>query len=121
MSMGLSAALVKDTNNFIRLAACCIIIICAVPATLSGPNYSEGVYAIVLAVLTLAFSVVVLSCREVVSKFMFPITIILAIFWTIEAALTTFRGPFLATGNGYFASWGAAFFSILVAKAQAEA
>ena len=30
---------------------------------------------------------------------------IFAILWIVMACLVTFRGPFLVTGNGYFAAW----------------
>lgn len=31
------------------------------------------------------------------------------VLWIIAASLTTFVGPFLSTGNGYFAAWGSVF------------
>jgi hypothetical protein len=31
------------------------------------------------------------------------------VLWIIAACLTTFQGPFLNTGNGYFAAWGSVF------------
>jgi len=119
MGIGITHHNFKSTDNFIRLAACALVLICAVPETLNGSNYSEGVYALTLASLTLAFCILVLSFREMVAAYMFPITMCLALFWVIEAALVTFRGPFLDTGNGYFASWGAAFFSVALAQTHA--
>ena len=37
--------------------------------------------------------------------------IVLVLLWIVAACLTTFIGPFLITGNGYFAVWAAPFFS----------
>lgn len=88
---------------------------CAVPSTLGGFFDGEAIYAITLATLTLAFCILAISFRDMVASFMFYILMALALLWVIEAALVTFRGPFDQTGNGYFASWGAAFLCIAMA------
>ena len=42
------------------------------------------------------------GCEGIVG---FVVLSIFAIMWVVLAGLTTFRGPFLTTGNGYFSSW----------------
>lgn len=37
----------------------------------------------------------------------------LAIWWCPGAFVLTFRGPFIFTGNGFFASWASFVFAIL--------
>jgi hypothetical protein len=39
-------------------------------------------------------------------KVEFWLAAFLTIFWIAGAFVMTFRGPFLATGNGYFGAWG---------------
>jgi hypothetical protein len=44
------------------------------------------------------------------------ILIVLSIMWIIGACAVTFSGPFLVTGNGYFASWVTAILSVKAAS-----
>lgn len=118
MGVGLTRQHLQDLNNYIRLATCCIIIICSVPSTLGGFFDGEAIYAITLASLTLAFCIIFVNFREMVASFVFYILLALTLLWVVEAALVTFRGPFDSTGNGYFASWGAAFLCIALASQQ---
>ena len=38
----------------------------------------------------------------------------LFVWWAIAAGIMTFQGPFTATTNGYFATWAALLFSLLL-------
>eukprot|EP00980_Cylindrotheca_fusiformis_P008927 scaffold1901_cov126-Cylindrotheca_fusiformis.AAC.3 len=118
MAIGLSTQRVKDMNNFIRLAACSFILLCAIPSKLEGDYDGEGIYAMVLAAFTLALSMMCIMASHgmnMANHIMLYILMALALLWVVEAGLVTFRGPFIETGNGYFASWGAAFLCIAMA------
>eukprot|EP00980_Cylindrotheca_fusiformis_P008925 scaffold1901_cov126-Cylindrotheca_fusiformis.AAC.1 len=115
MAVGLTTQRVKNMNNFIRLAACSVVIICAVPSKLGGLYDGEAIYAIVLAAFTLALCIMAAQGMIMANHIMLYILMALALLWVVEAALVTFRGPFNQTGNGYFASWGAAFLCIAMA------
>jgi O-antigen ligase len=115
MGIGVTSQRLKGINNFIRLATCSIVIMCAIPSKLGGFFDGESIYAIILASLTLAFCILAISYREMIGSNMFYILMALALLWVVEASLVTFRGPFFQTGNGYFASWGAAFLCIAMA------
>ena len=107
-----------------RLATCCIVIICATPVHFDGEYRGEAQYAMSLACLTLAFTILVLAWGNGTMSSIIPtghefaVIAGLAFLWVIEAALATFRGPFEETGNGYFASWGAAVITVLLAAAK---
>ena len=45
---------------------------------------------------------------------------LLSVAWIVEACLVTFNGPFIYTGNGYFASWAAAATSSMAACAALQ-
>ncbi|EJK57391.1 hypothetical protein THAOC_22572 [Thalassiosira oceanica] len=44
----------------------------------------------------------------------------LAVAWIVEACLVSFNGPFVYTGNGYFASWAGAATSSMAACAAMQ-
>ena len=64
---------------------------------------------IVLAVLVI-LAMLLLLCRGAALATAYPrlplaITSVALTLWLVEVFVSTFRAPFLTTGNGYFASW----------------
>jgi len=104
---------VKGLGAVMGLLASSVVVIVATITPIRDDIYkSEAVYALVLACVTSTFVLLVLAMDKKGGSMhhmtYFGALAILAICWIVEACLVTFRGPFEATGNGYFASWAAA-------------
>ena len=91
------------------VASSLIVIIASIAPIRDGTNRSEAIYALVLACLTCLFLSISVKMGKAHGATYFLALAILAMCWIVEASLTTFRGPFNVTGNGYFGSWTGAF------------
>lgn len=132
MAMGFSADAfknsVKDLGSLMGLGASSGVVIISLISFLGSKAPSntrgESIYAMVVAcftvVLVLGFMYFQkqqqqqgssngtpnLDRTEGIIKFAF--LSFFALLWLVLACLVTFRGPFVTTGNGYFASWAGA-------------
>jgi hypothetical protein len=121
LGVGVQFSNFKNLDNFLRLSAACIVVIAATSFHMDGPFEIESIFALTLASLTLVFCIVVIRHPEVInSSQLYTAMMVMSLLWTIEAALVTFRGPFEFTGNGYFASWAAAFLCIFIAASSGK-
>jgi len=119
LGVGITQDHMRDLNQTIRLATASLVIICSVPSQLGGLFDPEAIYAMTLACFTLTYCIVQTNFANLISQANgFHVYMALALLWVVEAALVTFRGPFNETGNGYFASWGAAFFCVVGASSK---
>lgn len=95
-----------------------IVIIALIRYGFTGPYKNYSIYAICVAGITVfLIGLVVCVERDGEKKFplKFPIFVLFALLWIVLAALVTFKGPFLITGNGYFGSWAGAIFGVMTA------
>jgi len=127
MGLGVSRETIRifrgaNTSDLGLLAAAIIVVIAISVEGFGGGNEdkNEKVYAIVVALVTVAMVLGFMptqmdSDQPVGVKFY--VLAIFAILWFVLACLTTFRGPFKVTGNGYFASWGGALAAVSAAFA----
>lgn len=122
LGVGITQDQLKDLNQTIRLATASLVIVCSVPSQLGGLFDPEAIFALTLACFTLVFCIITTNFANLLTQQnAFYMLMGLTLLWVIEAALVTFRGPFTETGNGYFASWGAAFLCIVSASSKASA
>jgi len=78
-----------------------------------GSSRNESIYAMIVSIFTIIFVVGGIYYERKLSqeppkwilRVKFGILAFLALLWLVLACLVTFRGPFVTTGNGYFASW----------------
>ena len=117
----LKRALFNSTLNL--GAAALVVMISLLPNLIEGvPEYQTEVYiATACASLTMIVVGLFLTlklCTWNTSKNACGESLVLsciACAWVVIACLVTFRGPFLETGNGYFASWFAVAMSVKAA------
>ena len=91
------------------VAASIVLII----ASIEWIRAAEGIFAMTLGGLSIAIiAVLVLIYDKLHKELLRGIAALLAVLWIFGAGILTFRGPFLMTGNGFFASWIGLFCSL---------
>ena len=115
MALGFTAsaiqASVKGLSALMGLLASSIIVIIALIDWVGrGIFRVESIYAMVVACTTLVLVLVHMYKEKKEGDgdgggmVMFGVLAFFSVLWLVLACLVTFRGPFIATGNGYFAS-----------------
>lgn len=114
MALGFTAGAfqnsVKGLGALTGLLASSIIVIIALIDTFGGSYRAESIYAMVVACITLVLLLVHIYKEKKGGDgdgggmVMFVVFAFFSVLWVVLACLVTFRGPFVATGNGYFAS-----------------
>lgn len=124
MALGITYDAVKKTlvehaTPLTGLGFCAFVVVLAVIPFINSEYKWESIFALVVALLTI---VIVLNFiykfqrTSELPEVAFQILLLLAVLWGFTAGITTFRGPFLLTGNGYFASWGGTIIGVVAAK-----
>ena len=122
MGIGITQEHVRSTasgsDSLLGFFASSIIVLIAIIPSISKDD-PPTVYAITLACLSVVLAGFFIAMRNRglgdPSMFKFALLGAFAIMWIVLAFLVTFRGPFLVTGNGYFASWAGAVTSVFAA------
>jgi len=134
MALGFTASAfqtsVKGLGALMGLLASSIIVIIALIDWVGGGLFrGESIYAMVVACITVLLVLVHIYKEKKEGDgdgggmVMFGVLAFFAALWVVMACLVTFRGPFIATGNGYFASWAGAAcacFACFAAKRNAK-
>ena len=127
MGLGVSVAQAKEashgvTGPLFSLFATSIIVVVAISTEgLGSDNQQKGesIYALVVACLSIFLALGLIKKVDLdngqADMLAFGVLACFAILWIVAASLVTFKGPFTLTGNGYFASWGAAIASTVAA------
>lgn len=114
-ALGLTATAFKSTvrgmGALTGLLCCAIIVIIAIVPWIGQDSFYryEAIYAMCVSVATIVLVLAVIvrqkmtdgkSARGCEGIFAFVVLCLFAILWVALAAVCTFRGPFLNTGNG---------------------
>ena len=114
-ALGLTAtafkSAVRGMGALMGLLCCSIIVVIAIVPWLGKDSFyrNEAIYAMCVSVFTMVLVLAVIlrqkmtdgkSARGCEGIFAFIVLCIFAIIWVALAAVCTFRGPFLNTGNG---------------------
>lgn len=100
------------------------ILLIAIIAVGFDTNFGELVYSMIVVCLSILFCGALIFGHnfnavniDALKSNTLPILGGLSIAWIVLACLLTFSGPFLSTGNGYFAAWAGAITSIFAVNA----
>jgi hypothetical protein len=106
-------------NLILGLGACAVVVmISTIPYFDNNHFYNigESTLAVIVSVLTILlvanFVYAKYQNNLQMKQFELPTLAVVAFLWVITASLTTFRGPFTTTGNGYFACWAGVFCAV---------
>jgi hypothetical protein len=124
LSIGISLDKIRSTveenaNPLIGLGFCGFLVSLSIIPYLGTAFYWESIFGLIVALLTIllvGYSLYKYQTSARLPNSAFNILLLSAILWIFTAGITTFRGPFLVTGNGYFASWGGAILSVIACK-----
>lgn len=117
-----SLSLLGKMNSILDLGAGAIVVLISLALALEEDSNSykgEIIYTMLTTCITIcAVFIFSLSYMRQGSRACLEsqILIILSIMWIVGACAVTFSGPFLVTGNGYFASWVTAILSVKAAS-----
>ena len=133
MSMGITKSKMPEnfrkayaeTNVILGLGACSVVTMIACIPQMDSQYKGETLFALIISILTILVvaNFVYAKMKEnlQIQQFEVPTLMVFAILWILAACMTTFRGPFLTTGNGYFAVWAGAVLAVKAALSAVSA
>jgi len=88
-------------------------------------NKGIASYTLAVAVIAIVFGLVTMGMSrfgkdKIDTEIQFWCLLLILVLWIVAACLTTFIGPFLTTGNGYFAVWGSAVFAGMATQKERQ-
>jgi len=88
-------------------------------------NKGIASYTVAVAVIAIVFGLVTMGMSrfgkdKIDTEIQFWCLLLILVLWIVAACLTTFIGPFLTTGNGYFAVWGSAVFAGMATQKERQ-
>ena len=110
--------------NLAVLALCSLLLICTLAPMIANNSAAfragsaQIVYALIIACLTILEVAVAIYLRRAGKPVGAQLNRVLGfarfVVWTVLASWCSFAGPFLGTGNGYFAAWAGVVCSVLL-------
>ena len=129
MALGVNASHLeayKNSGASLGLLASAIVTLTAIAwegFDSKDDDHAGKVYGMCLTCFTILVVLALLKLEEqngAPPAFKLPVLAAFGIMWLTLACLLTFRGPFLTTGNGYFASWAGAVTSLYATMVARE-
>lgn len=115
----LKGAVEENASPVAGLGFCSVLVLLSTLSYLGTTYHWQSLFALLVSLITIVLVVYFLLKFSKNSKLpsqAFKILIMTSLLWILTAAVTTFQGPFLHTGNGYFSSWGGAILSVVACK-----
>jgi hypothetical protein len=130
MALGVNASNVREaykiTGSTLGLLVSAVVTLTAIAwegFDSTEEDHAGKVYGMVLTCLTILVVLALMKLEERNGEpptLKLPVLAAFGIMWLTLACLLTFRGPFLTTSNGYFASWAGAVTSLYAAIVARE-
>lgn len=113
----------REVKHLINLVFCSIVTILASISPLREKSFRfEGAgLSIAAGAVTLIVCAYLIGMYKDIKKDVMKLTaILLFVLWVITAGICTYIGPFLLTGNGFFACWLAALCALKIAMIERD-
>ncbi len=110
----------RDVKYLLNLVFCSIVAILASISPLRTKVYVAGAgLSIAAAAITLIGCAYLIGMYNDISKNVVKLTsILLFLLWVVTAGVCTYMGPFVRTGNGFFAVWLSALCALKIATIE---
>lgn len=122
MAMGVTTESIRSQAGgmgyYNGLVVASVIQICAIIPEMGGNANGQSTYSLIICIMTIIM-VLAFGAYPNIERFKFYSFAIFAILWIVLASFVTFKGPFTATGNGYFSAWLGCTLCILAASSCA--
>ena len=109
----------ENANPLVGLGFCSFLVIMSTLAYLNTEYQWESTFALLVSLSTILFvahALIKFQKNATLPNEAFKVLVVLSTLWIFVAGVTTFRGPFIVTGNGYFSSWSGAILSVIACR-----
>jgi hypothetical protein len=113
----------KEVKHLMNLVFCSIVTVLASiePLRSKTPRFEGAGLSIAAGALSLIVCSYLITMYKDLAKDVMRVTAaLLFVLWAITAGVCTYFGPFIVTGNGFFACWLAALCSLKIVMIEQE-
>ena len=109
----------ENATPIVGLIFCSFLVLLSTLSYVGTQFHWQSVFALIVSLITILTATYFLTKFQKNSKLpnqAFKVMVLMSMLWIFVAGVTTFSGPFLVTGNGYFSVWAGAILSVVACR-----
>ena len=109
----------ENATPIVGLGFCSFLVLLSTLSYFGTQFHWQSVFALIVSLITIfavGYFLVKFQKNSKLPNQAFNIMVAMSMLWIFVAGVTTFSGPFLVTGNGYFSVWAGAIMSVVACK-----